>query len=688
MCGITGALALSHRTIRVECAKPMTDILAHRGPDDAGYLFYHTGCRHERDITFALHVTDDKFKHLAELLPTIESRAAQNELNCHDWDLFMGHRRLAILDVSSAGHQPMSELSQNIWLVFNGEIYNFQEIRTELQALGHRFRTSTDTEVIIYAYAEWGIKCIHRFNGMFAFALYDNFKKKFYLVRDRYGIKPLYYTILEGNGGKRSLLFASEVKSILEYGELERALDLEALVEYFTFQNIFTDKTLYKSIKLLPAGFYVEVDLRETSLEPIGVDKTPGCRFERYWDYNFAEAETCRDEREYVEELRRLFEQAVRRQLISDVEVGSYLSGGMDSGAIACIAARHIPNLKTFTIGFDLHSASGLELSYDERTTSEYLSYLFKTEHYEMVLKSGDMERCLAKFSWHLEEPRVGQSYPNFYAAKLAGSFVKVCLSGCGGDELFGGYPWRYYRAVVNHDFEDYIDKYYLFWQRLIPNSELQKVFAPIWPEVKHVWTRDIFRDIFARKDRAPASPEEYVNRSLYLEAKTFLHGLFVVEDKLSMAHGLETRVPFMDNDLVDFAMRLPVRFKLGNLQEVIRLDENEPGVKKNKYFQKTQDGKIALRKMMEEYIPKEISEGVKQGFSSPDASWFKGESIDFVRRFLMNGNARLYRILDQKAVEQFIGQHLKGEKNRRLLIWSLINVETWMQESGIKGLI
>lgn len=680
MCGITGALALNHRAIKVECAKPMTDILAHRGPDDAGYLFYHTGCRHERDITFSLHVTDEKFKHLAELLPPIESRAAQGEMHSHDWDLFMGHRRLAILDVSSAGHQPMSELSRNIWLVFNGEIYNFLELRAELQKLGHRFRTNTDTEVIIYAYAEWGIECVHRFNGMFAFALFDNFKKKFFLVRDRYGIKPLYYSIVEGDDGKRTLLFASEVKSMLEYSEFQRGLDLEALVEYFTFQNIFTDKTLYKGVKLLPAGHYVELDLKGVSRQPDDRDGNPGFQFVQYWDYNFTESETCRDEREYVEELRRLFEQAVRRQLVSDVEVGSYLSGGMDSGAISCIASKHIPNLKTFTIGFDLHSASGLELGFDERATSEYLSYLFKTEHYEMVLKSGDMERCLPRFAWHLEEPRVGQSYPNYYAAKLAGSFVKVCLSGCGGDELFGGYPWRYYRAVVNRDFEDYIDKYYLFWQRLISNSELQKVFAPIWPQVKHVWTRDIFRDVFARKDRAPASPEEYVNRSLYLEAKTFLHGLFVVEDKLSMAHGLETRVPFMDNDLVDFAMRLPVCFKLGNLEEVIRLDENELGDKRRKYFRKTRDGKIALRKMMEAYVPEEISGGIKQGFSSPDASWFKGESIDLVQRMLLHGDSRIYEVMDKKAVGLLINPHLRGEQNQRLLIWSLLNVEQWMR--------
>lgn len=682
MCGITGALALNHKALNIDSAKPMTDILAHRGPDDAGHLFYHTGCRHEREISFALNVTDERFKHISELLPTIESRSVQNELNSHDWDLFLGHRRLAILDVSPAGHQPMSELSKNIWLVYNGEIYNFRELREELKKSGHRFRTGTDTEVILYSYIEWGIKCVHRFNGMFALVVYDSYQKKLFLVRDRYGIKPLYYSVVTSESGNKTLLFASEVKSILKYAECTRALDLEALVEYLTFQNIFTDRTLYKGVRLLPPGYTVEIDLRATAdtIERSGCE-LPGFQFSQYWDYDFSESETVRDEREYLEELSRLFEQAVQRQLVSDVEVGSYLSGGMDSGAISCIASRQIPNLKTFTIGFDLHSASGLELGFDERATSEHLSYLFKTEHYEMVLKSGDMERCLPRFAWHLEEPRVGQSYPNFYAAKLAGSFVRVCLSGCGGDELFGGYPWRYYRAVVNTDFEEYIDKYYLFWQRLLPNKDLKNVFAPVWNKVSHVWTRDIFRNVFHAYDKSPNTAEEYVNRSLYFEAKTFLHGLFMVEDKLSMAHSLETRVPFMDNDLVDFSMRLPVKFKLGNLQEVIRLDENELGSKQSKYFQKTRDGKILLRKMMQKYVPKGITQAVKQGFSSPDASWFKGESIEFVKRKLLDREARIYEVLDSNALVPLIEQHLNGEQNRRLLVWSLLNVETFLSE-------
>jgi asparagine synthase (glutamine-hydrolysing) len=348
----------------------------------------------------------------------------------------------------------------------------------------------------------------------------------------------------------------------------------------------------------------------------------------------------------------------------------------MDSGSITALAAQQLPYMHTFTIGFDLHSASGLELGFDERFVAEYMSYLFKTEHYEMVLKAGDLERALPDLAWHLEEPRVGQCYPNFYAAKLASKFVKVVLSGTGGDELFAGYPWRYYRAVINADFDDYVDKYFNFWQRLVPENILPGLLAPIWDKVGHVSPREIFRGVFDGHARKLTRPEDYVNHSLYFEAKTFLQGLLVVDDKLSMAHSLEARVPFLDNDLVDFAMRLPAGLKLGNLTQVIRVNENEPGRKPDRYFQRTGDGKVILRKMLGRHVPHEIANRAKQGFSGPDANWFKGESIDFIRRRLLNGSARIYDFLDRKVVNSLVTDHLEGRENRRLLIWSLLNVE------------
>jgi len=661
MCGIVGALSLDKPSVNINYVKPMADKIAHRGPDDAGYLCFHTGAKGNKQVSFYQNLTDEKFKNIEDMLPTIESSSAQRELYRHDYDLYMGHRRLSILDVSYAGHQPMSDLSKNIWIAYNGEIYNFKELKIELEKLGHRFKSHTDTEVIIYSYIEWGIECIKKFNGMFAFSLYDNFNKKFYLCRDRYGIKPVYYHITEEN----TFIYASEIKSILEYKDYNSEVDKEALVEYFTFQNIFTNKTLHKNIQILEAGHYFEVDLLSKQIDKI-----------QYWDFDFSNPIEIKDEREYIEELDRLFTQAVQRQLVSDVPIGSYLSGGIDSGSITAIASQHFQKnddfLKTFTVGFDLSSASGMELSFDERAKAEYMSYKFKTEHYEMVLKSGDMERCMHDFAYHLEEPRVGQSYPNYYAAKLASKFVKVVLSGAGGDELFAGYPWRYYKATNNKNFDDYIDKYYSFWKRLIPNKSINQVFSPIMDETRGTLTKEIFANVF-KTPNIGQTPEEYINHSLYFEAKTFLHGLLVVEDKLSMAHSLETRVPFLDNDLVDFAQKVPVNLKLSNLKKVVKMDENDIGK-----MQKTNDGKIILRKAMSKYIPEDIHMAIKQGFSSPDQSWFKGESIEFIRTKLLSDNANIYQYMDKEATHKLINEHLDGEQNRRLFIWSLLNFEEW----------
>ena len=586
----------------------------------------------------------------------------------------VGHRRLAIIDPSPAGHQPMVSADHRFILSYNGEVYNFRELRGELEAAGYWFRSMTDSEVVLYALAAWGVQALDRFNGMFALALWDRKERKLLLGRDRYGIKPLYYC------HQRSIFaFGSEQKAILAVPGIERRLDKPALLEYFTFQNFFRDCTLLETVRILPAGHYGVLELKH---------ERPTLRQTQYWDFCFREQIEPVKAPEYREELDRLFKQAVNRQLVSDVEVGSYLSGGMDSGSVTAIAAGAYPSLKTFTCGFDLSSASGIELGFDERVKAEAMSACFKTEHYEMVLKAGDMERALPKLAWHLEEPRVGQSYPNYYAAQLASKFVKVVLSGSGGDELFGGYPWRYYRAVVNDDFEHYIDKYYAYWQRLIPNAVISKVFRPIWPDVKNVWTRDIFRDVFASHATELATPEDYINHSLYLEAKTFLHGLLVVEDKLSMANGLETRVPFLDNELVDFAMRVPVHLKLGNLSEVMRLNENEPGAKTQKYFDQTRDGKLILRKAMRGFVSDEIADGIKEGFCGPDASWFRGESMDLIRRTLLEGKAAIYDYLDRDVVRALVNEHLEGKENHRLLIWSLLSVEEWCREFQGSGTV
>jgi asparagine synthase (glutamine-hydrolysing) len=625
MCGIAGIYNFHGTPASPVTLKAMTDAIMHRGPDGEGQFT--------------------------------------------DGAVALGHRRLSIIDLSDAAHQPMPSADGQLVLTYNGEIYNFQELRIDLEAKGHAFRSRGDSEVLVTALREWGDAAIEKFNGMFAFAAWDRREKRLVLARDRFGVKPLYYW----TDGK-SLLFSSEIKAFLKFPGFKAKVDKTHLVEYMTFQNFISEHTLFEGVKILPAGSMLVIERGMKSIpEP-----------KKYWDFRFVEDATLVDRAEAEREVDRLFQQAVGRQLVSDVPVGSYLSGGMDSGSITAIAARQRPMLHTFTVGFDMSSASGLEMGFDERKAAERMSYKFNTEHYEMVLKAGDMERCMKSLVWHLEEPRVGQSYPNFYAAKLASRFGKVVLSGAGGDELFAGYPWRYYRAATARGFDDYVDRYYENWQRLVPSEASSSLLSPLGTDGASCDPRAIFRGVFEHHDAELKTPQDYINHSLYFEAKTFLHGLLVVEDKLSMAHSLESRVPFLDNDLVDFAGRVPVTMKLANLGEVLKLDENTPGSKTAAYFGKTNDGKLILRSAMARYIPDDIVNALKQGFSAPDASWFRGESIDYVRRTLLNPHARLWNFLDRKTAQELIMDHLDGRQNRRLLIWSLLYLEVWLEVFGV----
>jgi len=621
MCGITGILNFNNSPVEYEILKKMTDSISHRGPDGEGFYI-------DKNIGF-------------------------------------GHRRLSIIDLSDAGSQPMISMNGRYILSYNGEVYNFKELRNTLRSLNYNFKSETDTEVVLNSWVEWGEECVNKFNGMFAFSIWDKKENLLYLVRDRYGIKPLYYAYCTN-----FILFGSEQRAILKHPDFDFEVDKKGLVEYFTFQNFFTNRTLTKGVRILEAG----------SIAKISVDNG-GIIIKKYWDYNFKEPVDRISTNSYYHELDRLLKQAIQRQLVSDVELGCYLSGGMDSGTIVALASKDIPNLKTFTCGFDLSSASGTELNFDERSKAKSLSKLYNTNHFDFILKSEDMQASLEAVVNHLEEPRVGQSYPNYYVARLASEKVKVVLSGTGGDELFGGYPWRYYQALSNDNFEEYVDNYYLYWQRLIPNSEIKKIFSPISSDIEDLWTRDIFRSVFQERKFYANTPEEFINRSLYFEARTFLHGLLHVEDKLSMAHSLETRVPFLDNDLVDFAMSCPVDLKLSNITNITRINENDLGIKKEIYFQKTNDGKKILRDVMRNYVPSEITDATKQGFSSPDASWFAGESSDFVKKKFWNQSTKIFKYLDEKSVKNLINQHLSGNVNRRLLIWSLLNVEEWLRQ-------
>lgn len=628
MCGIVCVLNTDGAPASSSTVHQMSERILHRGPDGSG------------------HWTKD--------------------------NVAMGHRRLSIIDLTDGGSQPMQTQDGRYTISYNGEVYNFADIRIELKAAGVHFVSRSDTEVVLKAIAQWGIKAAcQRFNGMFALVCYDAQKRQLLVGRDRYGIKPLYVCQIEN-----AILFASEIKAFLGHPKYRHKLDNAGLVEYFTFQNFVTERTLYQNVSMFPPGHTAEVSCTaDAQVSP-----------EQYWDFDFREPPSSEGQAHSKDELLFLFRQAVSRQLISDVEVSSYLSGGMDSGAITAVAADLLPSLRTFTCGFDLTSASGVELNFDERALAERMSYLFRTEHYEVVLKSGDMERAIPELVHHLDEPRVGQSYPNFYVAGLASKFSKVVLGGTGGDELFGGYPWRYSLVANAQSMDEFVQSYFGFWQRMVKSDQYAKVFAPIWNDAKHVDPQALFRSVLDNHEVDFQDPSAAMNLAQYFDAKTFLHGLLTVEDKLSMAHSMESRVPFLDNDLVDYAQCLPGKMKVRGLHMEREMNQRNAqlGTEAVRQFQKTNDGKIALREMMGELLPAEIVDAQKQGFSAPDASWFRGDSIDFVRANLLDPSAAIYSALDFSAVQPLLEKHFHGEENQRLLIWSLLSVNQLLEKEGL----
>jgi len=619
MCGLTGVFNINERPVSASLVKQMTATLIHRGPDGEGYYV--------------------------------------------DKNIGLGHRRLAILDTSSKGAQPMTSHNGRWVVVFNGCIYNFLELRKKLEKKGHRFVSTCDTEVLVEGIDEYGMDFVKELNGMFAVAAWDKKTQSLYLSRDRFGVKPLYYWF---NG--KSIVFASEIKAILKHPDYKVSVNLEALNEYFTFQNIFGFYTLFEGVNMLPPANTIKVN-----------SKTRSINHNSWRDYDFSSPDNSMTFTEAKEETKRLLAQAVKRQMIADVPVGSYLSGGMDSGSITGLASQHVDRLSTFTAGFELSKVTGIESTFDERRDAELLANHFKTEHYEQVINAGDLGWSLPRVVWHLEDLRLGMSYPNYYISRLASKFVKVCLQGTGGDELFGGYPWRYYRVFKSLNQEEFFDNYYNYWQRLVNDEDKINLFRKkVYDKIDISAPKETFKRVFTfNKKLRYDTPEDHIQNSLYFEIKTFLSGLLTVGDKLSMANGLEERFPFLDNDLVNFAQKIPVKFKLGNFEKMKRIDENELRAKQ-KYLGKFDEGKNVLRKAMEDILPESVLKRKKQGFSAPEESWYRGENAEYLKKTLSGKKTALSEFINPKFVGDIVDEHIHKKVNNRLLLWSLINFEWW----------
>jgi asparagine synthase (glutamine-hydrolysing) len=607
VCGFVGYVNSNGTKTSLDVLRSMTSAINHRGPDGEG--FYN----HE--------------------------------------NVGLGHKRLAIIDVSAAGLQPMETIAQDLVVAYNGEIYNYKEIRSELVALGLNFKTGTDTEVLLNAWMTWGKDCILKFNGMFAFAIFDSKLEKLFLVRDRFGIKPLYFGIWNN-----TFIFGSEQKSILRHPSFSKELEISSFIEYFTFQNILSHDTLMKGMKVLGAGEILT--LSTTSDNEYMIDK--------YWSFDFQNNTDHKlSKNDATSELSRILEEAIERQLISDVRVGSYLSGGMDSGTITTIASRSVDNLDTFNIGFSAFNDAEDPSGNDERIEAREIARINGTNHHEKLIGPQELELCLDNLVHAVEEPRVGQSYPNFYAAQLASSKVKVVLSGAGGDELFAGYPWRYGPALTSSSSNIFLNEYFRLWNRIIPIDNFETAFSPISHFLTSYDPRAVFNGFFDL-DAKPNS-NDLLSQSLQFEAQTFLHGLLLVEDKISMHHSLETRVPFLDNNLVDFALTIPNKLKIDFSSSV------STGAKKNY-------GKIVLRDAMTRFLPDKITRAPKRGFSGPDASWFRNENRGYLEREILGQNP-LFNLISREYVVNEMNNHFNGIARNRLQIWSFLVMTKYLKK-------
>jgi asparagine synthase (glutamine-hydrolysing) len=599
MCGISGIFNLNKQPVSQHILKNMSDALAHRGPDGEG-----------------LYIDDY---------------------------IGLGHRRLSILDTSNKAAQPMQSKDGNWVIVFNGCIYNYLELKLDLQSKGHIFHSTGDTEVICEGLAAYGIDFIKKLNGMFAIAAWNKTTKELWLNRDRFGVKPLYIYL-----HNEVVLFASEIKAFLKHPLFKVEVNLSALNEYFTFQNVFSFDTLFKNVEMLPPANTVKINLDTKEI-------THNC----WWDYNFTQPDNSMTLEFAKTETERLLSKAVSKQMIADVPVGSYLSGGMDSGSLSVLASKQVERMYTFTAGFEMSEVHGVESGYDERIDAELTANYIKSEHYEQVINAGDIKWSLPRVIWHLEDLRVGMSYPNYYISRLASKFVKVCLQGTGGDELYGGYPWRYYRVFQSLDQKDFFTNYYGFWQRLVNDEDKKELFQPnIFNKIDIEEPKKIFERVFTFNNQLKyATPEEHIQNSLYFEIKTFLPGLLLVGDKLAMANGLEERFPFLDNELVDFAQKIPLKFKLANLENMKKIDENTIGNKRNLY-KEYDDGKNVLRMAMADILPEKIINRKKQGFSAPDESWYRGENAGYVKELLLGKNVACHEFISPAYIEKIIHEH------------------------------
>lgn len=563
----------------------------------------------------------------------------------------LSHTRLALFAPGLAGKQPF--IGKKFAISFNGEIYNWRELAFELSKQGIRQFSNSDTETLLNCIENWGIKkTLENIRGIFVIAALDLLTESLLIIRDSAGTKPIYFTNYFG-----TTYFASEIKAFRRFG---LQIDSDGLKEYLTFQNFFTQKTLFKNVYLAPAGAICEFK-KGVSEPQITI-----------WDPGIFTSNLEISEEEALEKLDFLLNQSVGRNLNSDFKVGGFLSGGIDSSMLAMAINSQKQGIDFFTLGFDNKNATILEMNFDERSAATKFANQFNLRHHISEIGPGSLEKIFDQLCWSIEEPRVGQSYPNLFASIEAKKHVKACISGAGGDELFGGYPWRYQEVLEKSQFGKnfQLDAYLKVWHRLGSMRDIAELTRDTFTEHKYKATEGIKSVLNVN---STDSKRYNLEDLLYFEYKTFLHGLLLIEDKISMSQGLEIRVPFLDQDLVQFAQTLPNHLRVSKLSHKFnKVNEN----KLDSIPKRNNNGKIILRLLAESWS-NPLSRLPKQGFSGPDASWFRNESSNFVKSRLVNKSSPIWENINYDAAMKMVDSHLEGKENRRLLIWSLLSLDS-----------
>ncbi len=645
MCGICGEIDFN-RGVTVEPIRRMCEVLTYRGPDDQGMVFIK-GNQY-------LEVKDS-----SEFIPDENA-----------FEVALGHRRLSIIDLSIDAHQPMCNENGKIWIVFNGEIYNFQEIRNGLEKKGHRFKSRSDTEVILHAYEESGVECLNHLRGMFGFAIWDSNLQRLFIARDRLGKKPLVYFCHNGH-----FAFASEIKALLQVPEIERKVSANAIHHYLTYQYVPSPDTIFEGIKKLRPAHYLLYD------------RNGNIRIERYWELKFnPNHQTYTDAQELRDRIQTELEESVKLRLISDVPLGAFLSGGVDSSLIVGIMAKFSEKpVKTFSIGFE-------EKDFDELSYARLVSNHFATEHHEFVVKPDAIE-ILPKLVWHYNEPFADSStIPTYYVAKMTKDYVKVVLTGDAGDENFAGYhrylrskwvalfskiPERMRRDILPpflrmvagvHWKEKKFNRLANYIESISPNqarnyAEQVKIF-----NAREKW--DLYSPEFIQATRGTDSVEyllskyeeaetdNLIEQLLYLDINTYLpEDLLVKMDIATMANSLEARVPFLDHQFMEFVAGIPPQLKL-----------------------KGSKTKFILKTAFKDFLPNAIFKRRKMGFGVPVSRWFRNELKDYVYEILLDPRTLNRRYFRREGIERLLNDHMAARYDHSSKIWALLFLEIWFR--------